>query len=116
MNYEQFKEKYLIEGYTDRKGNPKHTRFIKHLIYKFNNRLKEEFGFDIFICQHCNINEWNGRPIIMELDHINRITNDSRITNLRPLCPNCHQQTLGYKNRKVEIEEYVKVLESKVNL
>ena len=46
----------------------------------------------------------------MELDHLNRITNDARLVNLDPKCPNCHQQTLGYKNRTVEIEEYYESL------
>lgn len=106
MNYQKFKQEYLIDNFTNKKGKPKHTRFVKRLFYKFNKELKAEFGFDILTCQHCNISEWNGRPIVMELDHINRKTNDSRIENLRPLCPNCHQQTLGYKNRKISIEEY----------
>jgi hypothetical protein len=106
MNYETFKKKYLIENLTDKKGIPKHTRLIKRLFYKFRSQLKEEFGFDILTCSVCGIQEWNNRPIIMELDHLNRVTNDSRIENLDSKCPNCHQQTLGYANRSSEIEEY----------
>ena len=115
MNYKSFKEEYLIEGFMDKSGNPKHTRFVKRLFYRSSNELKKEFGFDIFTCLHCDINEWNGRPVVMELDHINRKTNDSRIQNLRPLCPNCHQQTLGYKNRKISIEDYVNNLKQKID-
>jgi hypothetical protein len=113
MDYKIFKNNYLIENYTDNWGNHKHTRFIKHYFYKFRNELKQEFGFDILTCSVCEIQEWNGRPIIMELDHLNRVTNDSRIENLSPKCPNCHQQTLGYKNRKIEIEEYYNQLLNK---
>lgn len=36
---------------------------------------------------------WNGKPLMLELDHINGIYNDNRIENLRILCPNCHSQT-----------------------
>ena len=113
MSYKEFKQKYLINNFTDRKGNPKHTRLVKHLFYKFSDELKKEYNFDIFTCLHCNCSKHNNLPVIMELDHINRKTNDSRIENLRPLCPNCHQQTLGYKNRKISIEEYYNKLKHK---
>ena len=110
MSYEKFKSKYLVEGFVDGKGNPVHTRLLKKYLYKFNEELKREYGFDLRECSECSISEWNGRPIVMELDHINRVTNDGRIENLRPLCPNCHQQTDGYANRKVSIERYVEEL------
>jgi hypothetical protein len=48
----------------------------------------------------------------MELEHINRITNDARPENLKSLCPCCHQQTDGYKNRKTPITEYVEKLKN----
>jgi hypothetical protein len=55
---------------------------------------------------------FNGKAIIMELEHKNRITNDARPENLESLCPLCHQQTLGYKNRKTDITEYVEKLKA----
>ena len=106
MNYSTFKKKYLVKNFRDKDGYPKHTRLVKRYFYKFNEELKKEFGFDAHTCSVCGIQEWNGRPIIMELDHLNRITNDSRIENVDPKCPNCHQQTDGYKNRSISIEEY----------
>ena len=110
ITYRKFKIKYLIQDYRNKKGEPVHTRYYKKYFYRFKKELKEEFGFDILKCSQCGCTEHNGRPIIMELDHLNRITNDARIENLDPKCPNCHQQTLGYKNRKVTIEEYVERL------
>ncbi len=108
ISYKAFKKDYLVENYTNKLGKAVHTRFYKKYFYRFREELKNEFGFDILTCSNkkCNITSHVGRPIVMELDHINRITNDARIKNLRPLCPNCHQQTLGYKNRKISIEEY----------
>ena len=106
VTYEKFKNEYLIQDYRNKKGKKVHTKEYKHYFYKFRKELKEEFGFDILKCSQCGCTDHNGRPIIIELDHLNRVTNDARIENLDPKCPNCHQQTLGYKNRKVTIEEY----------
>ena len=108
MNYSQFKKTILVKNLTDKNGNPKHTRLVKRLFYKFATELKNEYGFDMFRCDNdkCRITEWNGQPIIMELNHLNRVTNDSRIKNLQMLCPNCHQQTDGYKNRSISIDEH----------
>ena len=41
---------------------------------------------------------WNGKPLIMILDHINGVHTDSRIENLRWVCPNCNYQleTTGF--------------------
>ena len=48
---------------------------------------------------------WNGERISIELHHKNGNAEDNRRSNLISLCPNCHSQTDGYKNRKVSIEE-----------
>jgi len=104
--YEGFKAKYLVENYSDKWGKPKHTRLVQDKFYRYNEQLKAEFGFDLYCCEECKCTSHNGRPIMMELEHVNRITNDSRIENLRSLCPNCHTQTDGYKNRMLTIEDY----------
>lgn len=43
--------------------------------------------------------EWNGKELVMVIDHINGIHNDNRLENLRLLCPNCNSQTDTFSGR-----------------
>jgi len=54
-------------------------------------------------CTMCGLGvEWNGSPIVLEIDHINDDFLDNRLENLQFLCPNCHSQKtkLSYLKRK----------------
>ena len=51
-------------------------------------------------CSQCGLWEWQGKSISLHLDHLNGISNDNRLENLRLLCPNCHSQTPTYCRRK----------------
>lgn len=48
-------------------------------------------------CSHCNITEWNGKPIVFEVEHKNGNSEDSSPENVCLICPNCHSQTPTYK-------------------
>lgn len=48
-------------------------------------------------------NEWNGKALVLELDHINGVTIDNRLENLRFLCPNCHSQTPTFRGRNIGV-------------
>ena len=42
----------------------------------------------------CGNDGWhNGKPLVLQIDHINGVSDDHRLENLRWMCPNCHSQT-----------------------
>lgn len=52
-------------------------------------------------CEVCGISDWQGKPISLQLDHIDGNADNNHEDNLRLLCPNCHSQTdtFGAKNK-----------------
>jgi 5-methylcytosine-specific restriction endonuclease McrA len=41
----------------------------------------------------CDITEHNGKPITLQIDHIDGDRENNTFENLRFICPNCHSQT-----------------------
>lgn len=53
-----------------------------------------------YICADCGMKPfWNGKELVLQLEHKNGISNDNRLVNLAFLCPNCHSQTHSYAGR-----------------
>jgi hypothetical protein len=53
-------------------------------------------------CFECGLgNEWNCKPITLQLDHIDGNSDNNNLDNLRLLCPNCHSQTETYGSKGV---------------
>lgn len=50
-------------------------------------------------CNHCGISEWNGKPITLELDHIDGNNQNNERSNLESICPNCHSQTNTWRGK-----------------
>ena len=67
-------------------------------ISRLKIRLVKENRLE-YKCAFCGISEWMGKPLSLQLDHINGKNNDHRIENLRFLCPNCHSQTETYAGK-----------------
>ena len=58
-------------------------------------------------CEMCGIGgAWQGRPLILHVDHVNGDCLDSRVENLRFLCPNCHTQTATWAGRNAGRQDY----------
>ncbi len=53
-----------------------------------------------YVCSVCDVSEWNGKELRLQVDHIDGNNKNDKIENYRYLCPNCHTQTdtWGVKN------------------
>jgi len=76
---------------------------IKDSSYSNRGNLKRRLIRNGILKNECSIchmeNKWNGKDLIMILDHINGVYNDNRIKNLRLICPNCNSQTETFAGR-----------------
>ncbi len=66
--------------------------------YKLKNRLIKE-GIFKRECMNCRLTQWKGKPIPLELDHIDGNNTNNSLKNLRLLCPNCHALTPTYRSK-----------------
>ena len=60
-------------------------------------------------CEQCGIgNEYNGKPLSLELDHVDGNSNNNKVENLRILCPNCHSQTPTHRAKNIKYKRLLK--------
>jgi hypothetical protein len=79
---------------------------VKDSIYSNTSRLKERLireGSLENVCSICGQKPlWNGKPLVMVLDHINGESSDNRIENLRIVCRHCDSQLETFAGRNVK--------------
>lgn len=89
---------------------PNEKVFVENSTYS-RHRLKERIikqKLIEYICADCgNIGEWNGKKLVLHLEHKNGKSNDHRLENLTFLCPNCHTQTETYSRGAAKLERMV---------
>ena len=57
--------------------------------YRLRDKLIKD-GIKEYRCEICNLTEWQGHPIPLELHHIDGDHYNNDFNNLQILCPNCH--------------------------
>jgi hypothetical protein len=50
-------------------------------------------------CNGCNLDEWRGQPLVLEIEHKDGNNQNNARENLEGLCPNCHSQTPTWRGR-----------------
>lgn len=78
------------------KNKFKNIPFDELSIHTKRRRLIEECNN---ICSCCKNSLWLGKPIKLELDHVDGNHKNNSKENLRMLCPNCHSMTDTWKGK-----------------
>ena len=79
--------------------------FSGKYLYKNSDSLRRRFikeGYKECKCEICGNSEWLGKPINLQLHHINGDHFDNHLDNLQILCPNCHSQTDTYGSKNLK--------------
>lgn len=89
------------------KGGPKRLTWREILVKREKGNRKKshqlrraliEAGIE-YKCVDCGLSTWNGKELILQVDHKNQDWLDDRLENVEFRCPNCHSQTEGWCGR-----------------
>ena len=73
-------------------------------------------NYSDYKCAICGIDPiWNGKELVLTLDHINGVSNDHRLDNLRWICPNCDRQLPTYGSKRLKKDHLCSVCGKTIN-
>lgn len=94
--------------------------------FKYGNNIRATHMLPALInlwghqCQQCQLTEWLGKPIILEVHHKDGNHINTELNNLILLCPNCHSFTDSWRKPKEKVaiteEDFVSALQEKPNI
>lgn len=82
----------------DRKINEKHINGEKLHIQTIRKIMLKKAEYK---CELCNLSDWLGEPITLELHHIDGVNTNNDTPNLQVLCLNCHSQTDNFRAKNI---------------
>lgn len=94
---------------TIKKGRSLAEILVENSDYTCTSKLKDRLIKENLLAYHCaicGISNWQGKPLSLQLDHIDGNHTNNTIENLRLLCPNCHSQTPTYAGKSAT--KYIK--------
>jgi len=72
-------------------GKPQHHTMLKRALIESGRPYK---------CEDCGLGPlWNGKPLLIQVDHADGNALDHSPSNVKFRCPNCHSQTPTYGNK-----------------
>jgi rubrerythrin len=92
-------EHHHKERYKDFLDHPENYKRADYSPRSFKKDILNEQGG---VCAICGCKpEWNGKPLVFILDHIDGHASNNSRANLRMICPNCDTQLDTFKGRNV---------------
>ena len=121
----------LPSGYSEMSTDASRLKAARSLRRKSEARPFDEVSLDLKrrrvisdqngCCNHCGLNEWRGRPLTLELEHIDGDNTNNDRSNLECLCPNCHSLTDTWRGRnkktkRVSDDQFVAALRESASI
>lgn len=97
-DFSQEKKEAIKQKVSETRRKQRHSRPFQDCSHNLKKKiLIEELGHQ---CSKCNLSEWLGEKIPLELDHIDGDHSNKEKSNFRLLCANCHSLTPTFRRRK----------------